>query len=346
MKLILIDGHALIFRAYYAFQTTNLKNSITGLPSGAVFGFFRMFFKILQDFTPTHVAITFDPGTPLERAKVYKDYKANRSPMPEDLKPQVKEIIQILKDIQFPILQIPGHEADDIIGTICKKWGKKGNELLIFSGDKDLFQLLNENIILLRGKKGASEFIEINPEWVKTEMGITPSQITDYMGIVGDSSDNIPGVKGIGEKGASKLISEYSNLENIYKNLDSIKNPSMKEKLINSKEMAFLSRDLATIKTDLEIDLDKEKLKLHDYLKPENVSVFKNRGYNVLFRDLSKESMKAGHKWEGNKEEVEPAKEELKEEAKKGKYTRIKSIKELETILKKYKKEKIICVDT
>ncbi len=350
MKLIIVDGHALIFRAYFAFQTANLKNSLTGAPSGAVFGFFRMLFKIIQDYAPTHVALTFDPGTPLERSKIFEDYKANRAPMPDDLRPQVKEVIDVCSLLGFKILQIPGHEADDIIGTICKKWGKKDAEILIISGDKDLYQLLNSNIKLLRGKKGASEFIEIDPNWVKTEIGIEPSQVTDYMGILGDSSDNIPGVKGIGEKGASKLIAEYSNLENIYKNIDSIKNPSMKEKLIQSKEKAFLSRDLATIKTDLELSVSKDDLKLHDYLHPDFIKTFKERGYNVLYRDLAKESVKKGHKLEtsgdAKLEVLIPEKEVDTKPAQKGVYKRIGSISELKEILKQNKSMKFICVDT
>jgi DNA polymerase-1 len=349
MKLIIVDGHALIFRAYYAFQTANLKNSLTGAPSGAVFGFFRMLFKILQDYAPSHVALTFDPGTPLERSKIFKDYKANRAPIPDDLRPQVKEVIDICSFLGFKILQISGHEADDIIGTICEKWGKKDSEILIISGDKDLYQLLNSNIKLLRGKKGASEFIEIDANWVKAEIGIEPSQVTDYMGILGDPSDNIPGVKGIGEKGASKLIAEYSNLENIYNNIESIKNPSMKEKLIQSKEKAFLSRDLATIKKDIELPVSKDDLKLHDYLHPDFIKIFKERGYNVLYRDLAKESAKKGHKFESQEDKQEipnQDKAEYTKPAEKGVYKRIRSITELKEILKQNKAMKFICVDT
>jgi DNA polymerase I len=292
MKLLIIDGHALIFRAYYAFQTANLRNSITNLPSGAVFGYFRMLFKILQDYNPTHAALTFDPGTPLERSKVYEAYKANRNPMPEDLRPQVKEIIDICREIGFKLLQIEGHEADDIIGTLTKKYSNKNNKILIFSGDKDIFQILDENTLMLRGKKGASDFIEIDVNWVIKELGIQPNQVTDYMGIVGDTSDNIPGVKGIGEKGAMKLISEYGSLDEIYKNIENINNPSMKSKLIDSKENAFLSRKLATLKTDLKLDYGINDLELPDYFEPQRVQVFKDRGYNVLHRDLLKESQK------------------------------------------------------
>ncbi len=125
MKLIIIDGHAFVFRAYFAFQTANLTNSITGKPSGAVFGFFKMLFKIINDFKPTHIAMPFDPGTPLERSQVFEAYKAQRKPMPEDLKPQISEVIDITRELGFPVMQMAGHEADDIIGTLCKKFGNK-----------------------------------------------------------------------------------------------------------------------------------------------------------------------------------------------------------------------------
>lgn len=348
MKLLIIDGHALVFRAYYAFQTANLTNSITKAPSGAVFGFFRMFFKILEDFTPSHVALTFDPGTPLERSKMYEAYKANRAPMPEDLRPQIKEVLDISGQIGFTILQVKGIEADDIIGTICKRYGKGENEILIFSGDKDLFQLLNNNIKLLRGKKGASEFIIIDEAWVKQELGVTPSQIPDYMGIVGDTADNIPGVKGIGEKGAAKLISEYGSLEQIYDSLSTIKNPSMKEKLIQSKENAFLSRDLARLDNDIDLDIDLHLLKLPNYLDPKKVQVFKDMGYNVLYRDLSRDSQKAGYSMESGESEIVSTSIQKTEANRdgKGNYKRIKNLDEFKNLIKQLKKQKILCVDT
>ncbi|MCE9501407.1 MAG: DNA polymerase I, partial [Leptospira sp.] len=167
-KILIIDGHAFAFRAYFAFAAANLKNSLTGEPSGSVFGFFRMLFKLLVDFAPTHIAIPFDPGTPLERSKMYDKYKATRKPMPEDLKPQIQKIMNLCQALGFHVLKVDGHEADDIIGTLAKHYGKKGNEVLIFSGDKDIFQLLNDHVRMLRGKKGVTEFVEIDANWVKT----------------------------------------------------------------------------------------------------------------------------------------------------------------------------------
>ncbi|HNO22545.1 MAG TPA: DNA polymerase I [Leptospiraceae bacterium] len=358
MKLMIIDGHALIFRAYYAFQTTGLKNSITGRPSGAVFGFFRMLFKLIQDFTPSHLAVTFDPGTPLERGKIYEAYKANRAPMPEDLRPQTTEIYEICEALTLPMFKIDGQEADDIIATLCRKFSKSADLIHIFSGDKDLYQILDDHIHMLRGKKGATEFIEIDPKWVETEIGVKTSQIPDFMGIVGDTSDNIPGVKGIGDKGASKLIAEFGDLETIYKNISSIKNPGLVKKLEESKEMAFLSRKLATLDSDLKFDVDKKMIILPDYLKPELLEVFHIRGYNVLYRDLKKISIEKGHKFKDTPAPetsekktaaaiaAETGEAKDKQNQEKGKYELITSISDLQKIVKKLKKAKVLSVDT
>ncbi|TGK01292.1 DNA polymerase I [Leptospira langatensis] len=340
-KLLIVDGHAFAFRAYYAFAASNLKNSKTGQPSGAVFGFFRMLFKLFEDYSPTHVAMTFDPGGPLHRGELYKNYKANRKPMPEDLRPQLHEIMDTLKVLGFRILRIEKQEADDIIGTLAETYKGKAKEILIFSGDKDLYQVLEKkNVKMLRGKKGVTEFVEIDSSWVKEEIGVDVKQIPDYMGIVGDTSDNIPGVKGIGEKGASKLIQEYKNLEGIYKNIEKIKNPGMKAKLIEHKESAFLSRQLATIDRAVDLGITEDDLKIPDYASDEGIRYLKNQGYNVLSRDLAKSVGK-----EPPKDEPE-AEGSKGPEAKKGIYKRVESIEELTKLARAWKKSPILAVDT
>jgi len=364
-KLMIIDGHAFAFRSYFAFSASNLTNSKTGLPSGAVFGFFRMLFKLLQDFNVSHIAVTFDPGTRLDRHDIMESYKATRKPMPEDLRPQIKEIIEILNFIEFPVLKIDHKEADDIIGTLCTKFKGESEEILILSGDKDLYQVLSSNVHMLRGKKGVSEFQKIDPEWVETEIGITTAQVTDYMALLGDSSDNIPGVKGIGEKGATKLIQEYSSLDNIYKKIDSIENASLKSKLIANKENAYLSKKLATIECDLELNINSDNLLLPNYLEEKKVFHFKHQGYNVLFRDLAKQ---AGIKDLSSKDDEEAessAKAKGKKATKskmqtssksnegnlelnndKGKYTRINNADDLKKTLSSLKVGTVLSVDT
>lgn len=360
-KLLLVDGHAFAFRAYYAFASAGLKNSKTGLPSGAVFGFFRMLFKLLQDFDVSHIAIAFDPGTRLDRNDLYEPYKANRKPMPEDLRPQIDEILKILEFLQFPVIRIPGKEADDIIGTLCKKFKKNAEEILIFSSDKDLYQILDTNIHMLRGKKGVTEFEKIDPEWVKKELGILTQQVPDFMGIVGDTSDNIPGVKGIGEKGASELIQKYGTLEKIYDCIEEITSASIKTKLLSSKENAFLSRKLATIDSSLDIEVTDEDLKIPNYLEEHKILYFKRNGYNVLFRELAKQAgFDPSQLVDKETEQTESipinnnnglSQERKKSHhpsspAKKGNYKRIHSPEELKKILSKYKKDTPISIDT
>ncbi|MCG6166586.1 DNA polymerase I [Leptospira sanjuanensis] len=348
-RLLIIDGHAFVFRAYYAFGASNLTNSKTGKPSGATFGFFKMLFKLLQDYAPTHVAMTFDPGGPLERGKTFEEYKANRKPMPEDLRPQIKEVMETLEKIGFKVLRMDGHEADDIIGTLCDTYRSTAKEILIFSGDKDLYQLLEKkNIKMLRGKKGVTEFVEIDSTWVKEELGVDVKQIPDYMGIVGDTSDNIPGVKGIGDKGASKLLQEYKTLDGVYKNLEKIKNPSMKTKLSEQKENAYLSKRLATIRRDLELGITEKDIETPDYKSDAAILYFKSQGYNVLSRDLAKS---AGKEVPKDAEVVDAASAGTDEtkplpKGEKGTYRLITSAEELSKICRGLLKSRVLSVDT
>ncbi|EKP04091.1 DNA-directed DNA polymerase [Leptospira kirschneri str. 2008720114] len=344
-RLLIIDGHAFVFRAYYAFGASNLTNSKTGKPSGATFGFFKMLFKLIQDYTPSHIAMTFDPGGPLERGKIFQDYKANRKPMPEDLRPQIQEVMDTLDKIGFKILKVEGQEADDVIGTLCETYRSTAKEILIFSGDKDLYQLLEKkNIKMLRGKKGVTEFVEIDSAWVKEELGVDVKQIPDYMGIVGDTSDNIPGVKGIGDKGASKLLQEYKSLDGVYKNLDKIKNPGLKTKLSEQKENAYLSKQLATIRRDLQLGITEKDIEIPDYKSDQAILYFKSQGYNALSKDLAKSAGKEVPK------DPEPAADSSENitipTAEKGSYKLITSADELSKICRGLLKSRVLSVDT
>lgn len=340
-RLLLIDGHAFIFRAYYAFQTANLTHPLTGEPTGAVFGFFRMLFKLMNDYSPTHIALAFDPGTPLERSKVYDKYKSSRKPTPEDLRPQIKKILDMSKVMEFQIFQVDGQEADDIIGSLCQKFKSEVNEILIFSSDKDMYQLLDKNVFMLKGKKGVTEFVKLDENWVKTEIGISPSQVTDYMGIVGDKIDDIPGVSGIGDKGAAKLLAEYESLENIYQKVDEIRNPSMKEKLKTNQENAFLSKKLATIKKDIDLKTSLSKVIIPDLSKKEKLLYLKQGGFNQLYKELLKLT---GAVETDEIAEVSPAAKTF--QGKKGKYVRIKSIEELTNLANELKSVSYLSVDT
>lgn len=285
---IIIDAHALAYKAYYALAQQNLKNA-DGMPTGAIYGFFRMLFKLLNEYKPEYVAITWDPPVKTFRHEIYKDYKANRKPMPEDLIYQIEVIKEFLKKIGFPIIIRNHYEADDIIGTLVEKFKKK-YKIILLTGDKDCYQLLDENVIMLRGKKGVSDFTEINVEFLNKELEILPSQVTDYMALVGDSSDNIPGAQGIGPKTASELIQKYETIENLYSHLEELK-PSIKEKLIKSRENVFLSKKLSTIKKDLkEIqNLTEKDLKVPDYLTHDVLTFFRKEGYQQIYKELLKE---------------------------------------------------------
>lgn len=262
--------------------------------------------------------------------------------MPEDLRPQIKEVMETLENIGFKVLKMEGQEADDIIGTLCENYRATAKEILIFSGDKDLYQLLEKkNIKMLRGKKGVTEFVEIDSAWVKEELGIDVKQITDYMGIVGDTSDNIPGVKGIGDKGASKLLQEYKTLDGVYKNLDKIKNPGMKTKLAEQKENAYLSKQLATIRRDLNLAITEKDIETPDYKSDQAILYFKSQGYNVLSKDLAKSAGKEVPK------DVEPTSENKPIPAgEKGTYRLIASAEELSKICRGLLKSRILSVDT
>jgi len=343
-RLLLIDGHALAFRAYYAFAASNLTNSLTGNPSGAVFGFWRMFFKLIQDEAVSHIAFCFDPGTKLKRNDLYPDYKANRKPMPEDLRPQLNQIFDMVKELGFPVYKLDGEEADDIIGTICKKFAQDFEQVLILSSDKDLYQVLEPNILMLRGKRGVSEFEKIDPIWVEKEIGVTKDQIPDYMGIVGDTSDNIPGVKGIGEKGAAKLIQEFQTLDNLYKRISDVTPSGIKEKLISNKANAFLSRELATIQTDLSLGIKKTDLTLPNYLSLKNVQFFKEQGFNVLHKDLAK---LAGISIDSDaKEKTKSSPQKTIENSNRGNYTLIKQASDLKKVLSQFDEKKFLSIDT
>lgn len=287
--LLIIDSHAMAYRAYYGLQGQNLTHPITGMPTNAVFGFFRMFFKVLQDLQPERIAVVWDPSGGSFRRDVYPEYKANRNPTPDDLRPQIDEIKELLEKAGFPAIIVPNYEADDVIGSLAKRFGKK-QRVVILSGDKDCYQLLTENVSMLRGSKGVTEFLTIDPAWVQNELGVSVDQITDYMGIVGDSADNIPGAKGIGPKGASKLLQEYGTLKGIYKHLKEIKPDGLRTKLEDSKELVMLSKDLATIRTKMPevAALEAKSLATPDYLTPDVLQMFRDEGYNAIYAELNR----------------------------------------------------------
>ncbi|MCB9072080.1 MAG: DNA polymerase I [Bdellovibrionaceae bacterium] len=254
-KLYLVDVSSMFFRAYYAVRPLSTSQ---GLPTNAIYGFLSMVVKLLKEIKPDYVAFCFDRPEPSFRKDIYEEYKANRSEMPEDLVPQVPYIKKLTEALGIPMFEQAGFEADDIIGTLAQLHKNHKLDVVIVSGDKDFSQLINKHVTMLDTMKDKL----FDEKEVKEKWGVTPQQFIDYLAITGDTSDNIPGVRGVGPKGAEKLLAEYKDLEDIYAHIEDIKNPNIQKKLLESKEMAFTSKILVTIKTDMKLTEDLQDLKL------------------------------------------------------------------------------------
>ena len=270
--MILIDGHALAFRSYFALERTGMKTTDMQ-PTWAIYGFFKAIFDMLKnkDYAFDCIAVAFDVSHQTFRVEKYENYKANREEMPDNLQSQMGLIMEGLKAFNIPIYTKEGYEADDVIGTICKKFSESGNKTIILTGDRDAFQLVDDEglIKVLIPSKG--ELVEYNKQKVFEKMGVYPNQIADLKGLSGDKSDNIPGIQGIGDKTASNLLSKFKTLEGIYEHLDEIEQRNVKEKLRKGEESARMSKDLATIRTNVDIDFDIEctKLELPNFIEAE-----------------------------------------------------------------------------
>ena len=279
--LLLIDGHALAFRMFFALERTNMQTT-EHTPTWAVYGFFKAIFDLLKqnnglgNIKPDSIAVAFDVSRKTFRLEKYEGYKANRETMPDSLRPQFGLIMEGLNALNIPIYTKEGFEGDDIIGTIAKKATELNHKTYILTGDKDSLQLIDKegSVSVLIPSKG--EIVTYDWDKVYEKLGVYPNQVIDYKALCGDTSDNIPGVKGIGPKTACSLLEEYKTLENIYENIDEITKKSVKEKLIENKETAYLSQFLATIKRDVDIDFDFENTCL-EIEKKGNVVEFFNK---------------------------------------------------------------------
>lgn len=250
-RLVLLDSNSLINRAFYALPPLTTAD---GRPSNAVFGYTTMLMKIIKDLEPTHIVATFDLPAPTFRKELYTEYKATRKPMPEDLAMQMPMLKQLLRSMQINIVELAGFEADDVIGTLAKKCDY---ETVIVTGDRDSLQLVSDSTRVWLTKRGITEIIEYTPEKLKEE-GLLPSQIIDLKSLMGDSSDNIPGIPGVGEKTARSLLERYNSLEGVYEHTSELRG-KLKEKVEENKELAYLSYKLATIDTDAPIAYEEEK---------------------------------------------------------------------------------------
>lgn len=254
-KIAVIDGNSLMHRAYHAVPPT--MNAPDGRPTNAAFGFVAMLLKFVETEGPDAIVCAFDEGRPAFRMEALEEYKAQRPPMDDDLKVQFPMIEGLLESMGVPVVRVKGWEGDDILGTIAARDEALGYETLLVTGDKDAYQLATDLTRIVTTKKGITDVVVYGPAEVVERYGIHPDQVPDYLGLKGDPSDNIPGVPGIGEKTAAKILQQYGSLENVYENLDKFKGKQL-ENLSNNKDAAFASRRVATIVRDLDFPLDLE----------------------------------------------------------------------------------------
>ena len=258
-RIIIIDGNSLVNRAFYAIQRPMITKE--GIYTQGIYGFLSMLYKIQEDYSPDYAAVAFDLKEPTFRHKEYSGYKAKRRPMPPELAMEMPILKDILRAMNIAILEKPGFEADDILGTVSKIAEEKGIEPIIITGDKDSLQLASDTTKVLFTKKGVSDFDLYDKDKVVERYGLTPLQFIDLKGIMGDTSDNIPGVPGIGEKGGIELLTQFGSLENMLDHTDEIKKPAMRAKVEENADLARMSKHLATIIRDVPMDVDLSEMR-------------------------------------------------------------------------------------
>ena len=283
-KIVLIDGHSILNRAFFGIP--DLTNS-EGLHTNAIYGFLNILFKILDEEKPDYLTVAFDRSEPTFRHKMYDAYKGTRKPMADELRQQVPVMKEVLQAMGIVIVEKPGYEADDLLGTIAGRAQKAGLEVSIISGDRDLLQLATNQVKIRipKTKRTGTEIEDYNAKDVLEKYQVTPKEFIDVKALMGDSSDNIPGVPGIGEKTATNLIVAYKSIENAYAHVEEIKPNRAKNALSEHYDMAQMSKTLATIEVNADIDYDMEAAAMHDLYTPEAYLYFKRLEFkNILSR--------------------------------------------------------------
>ena len=253
-KIVLLDGYSLMYRAFHALQSP--MSAPDGTPTNAVHGFVMMLLKTVEEEKPEKLAVAFDVHAPTLRAQRYADYKGTRKPMPDELRAQDPIIRELIVRMGLPILELAGYEADDILGTVSARCEREGREAVIVTGDRDSFQLSGEKTTILYTKKGISDTVRVTPEYIKEVYGLEPKQMIDVKGLMGDASDNIPGVPGVGEKTALKLIAQYGSLEKVLDTAEAEQKGRLRERLLEHRALAELSKELAAIDRDVPLAFD------------------------------------------------------------------------------------------
>lgn len=281
-KVFLVDGHSYLYRAFYA--TPHLSNS-KGFPTNAIYAFIAMVRRLINTHNPDNLAIVFDSKAPSFREEIFKEYKAQRPVMPDNLSIQIPYVKKIVTAMGFPVFEMDGYEADDLIGTMVKYLAEKDCLIHIITSDKDIMQLVSDRVYIFDTMKN----ILIGKKEVEEKLGIPPYLVADFLALSGDTSDNIPGVAGIGEKTALQLVKEFGGIEDIYKNIDKIKKQSVRTKLLDGKDSAYMSKALATIKTDCPIELDEDMIKKGLEDKNQLRDIYRELEFTSFYNELKKD---------------------------------------------------------
>jgi len=287
-RLFLIDAMAMIYRAYFAMIGRPLKNP-KGDNVSAIYGFVNSLVKILEEEKPDHIAVCFDTEKPTFRHKEFPAYKAQRAEIPDDMPWQINEVKEIVRMFNIPSIELDGFEADDIIGTLVKQAEKEKVESYMVTPDKDYMQLVSDFSFMYKPSKTSTgnrvaDVEIVKAEQVKIKFGVTPDKVIEVLGLMGDTADNIPGVKGVGEKTAIALIQEYGSIDNIYKNIDRITKPKLKEILVKDKDNAYKARYLVTIKTDVPLSENFHHLNIKEPEREKLTQRFEELGMKTFAR--------------------------------------------------------------
>jgi DNA polymerase I len=284
-KLFLVDAMAHIYRAFYAPMVR--MNAPSGIPTKVPFLFANILKRLIKDYKPEYVGIVFDTSKPTFRDKLFESYKAQRPPMPDEMSVQLPYVRRLCEAMRLPILELDGYEADDVIGTMARLGSAKKLDVLVISNDKDMMQLVNEGVRILRtGTGGAKADVIVDAKKVEEILGVPPEKVIDLMALLGDTVDNIPGAKGIGEKGATELIQKYSSVENAMAHADEVTNKRYREALQQQKEQVLMSKQLATIHMEVPLELELDKLKLGEPDAPALMALYRELGFNSLLKEM------------------------------------------------------------
>jgi DNA polymerase-1 len=283
-KLFLVDGHAIAYRAYYALIKTPLTNS-AGQPTGAVYGFANYLLRLINEYKCPYIAVVFDSEAPTFRHEMYKEYKANREEMPHDMKSQMPLIRKLVDLFNITLLSQPGLEADDIIAHMTRRATQNGFEVFLVTRDKDLMQLIDDSKVRMLSFEGSGRIEVIGANEVREKMGVPPSQIRDLLALMGDSSDNIPGVPGVGQKTAQKILEKAGTIDALLANPTIVENPKLAQKIVENREALILSRDLATLHFDVDYEVPLNECALKEVRKAECVAFFKEMEFTSLLKN-------------------------------------------------------------